>query len=195
MPREVSPRTQRMVSDYERAFVKEWYSQRRVTSSSGGGAAALDRAVPSSSINERAFVMSAGPPASVSMASAARDACDAWVCTMWSASSSSSPRSRESMRTSSISADGGRPCSGLLTSIPRTPAASLGLPCVSSTMTMSVCCAVSSPCLSTTLGTTVKELVSVTEGSPTLEGGRVRTAGPEDSRTRVRKSSSSLIAA
>ena len=52
----------------------EWYSQRRVTSSSGGGAAALDGVVPSSLINEHAFVMSIGPPASVSMASAAHSA-------------------------------------------------------------------------------------------------------------------------
>jgi hypothetical protein len=36
--------------------------------------------------------------------------------------------------------------------------------------------------------------VYVSGGSPTLEGGGVRTAGPEDSRTRVCKSSSSRIA-
>ena len=33
------------------------------------------------------------------------------------------------------------------------------------------------------------------EGSPTLGGGRMKTAGPEDSRTCVRKPTSSLMAA
>ena len=72
---------------------------------------------------------------------------------------------------------------------------SLGLPYVSSTMTMSVCRVVSLPLgLSTSLGMMVKEAVSVCEGSPTLGGGGVRIAGPVDPRTCIRKLSSSQMA-
>jgi hypothetical protein len=147
----------------------------------------LDRAVPSSSINKCAFITSIGATASTSMASVAWPAWDTWVCWMRSASSSSPPRSSVSMRTCSIRAEGCCPCIGLSTSMHAIHAASLGLPCVSSTMTMSVCCAVSSPLLSPTM--------SVCEGNLILDGRGVRTAAPEDSRTRVCKSLSLRIAA
>ena len=59
---------------------------------------------------------------------------------------------------------------------------------------VSVSCNIIASCLSTNLGTMVKEAVSVSEGSPTLGGGGVRNAGPEDSRTCIHKPSSSRMA-
>ena len=62
-------------------------------------------------------------------------------------------------------------------------------------MRVSVHRAISSFCLSKILGMTVNEVVSVSKGNLTLDGGGVRTVGPQDSQTNVLKSSSSRIAA